>query len=144
MLFLLLLIPFVSASADYDVQIVTQYLQTYGYLTHDNKTVSSIGVGGNSSSFQEALIKFQDFFRIEATGELDNETITIMKKPRCGVKDYPQSFTLYDTKWKKNKLGWKFVYGNQQDKSIAEKCFAEWARHTNMTFLWMKGSLILL
>ncbi|KAL3283083.1 hypothetical protein HHI36_006240 [Cryptolaemus montrouzieri] len=81
MLFLLLLIPFVSASADYDVQIVTQYLQTYGYLTHDNKTVSSIGVGGNSSAFQEALIKFQDFFRIEATGELDNETITIMKKP---------------------------------------------------------------
>ncbi|KAL3273330.1 hypothetical protein HHI36_014779 [Cryptolaemus montrouzieri] len=65
---------------------------------------------------------------------MDNETITIMKKPRCGVKDYPQLFTLYDAKWRKNKLGWKFVYGNQQDKSIAEKCFAEWARHTNMIF----------
>ncbi|KAL3271745.1 hypothetical protein HHI36_022215 [Cryptolaemus montrouzieri] len=99
-----------------------------------NKTVSSIGNGGNSSSFQEALIKSQDSFRIEASGELDNETINMMKKPRCGVKDSSQTFTLYDTKWTKHKLGWKYIYGDQQNRSIAEKCFAEWARHTIMPF----------
>lgn len=34
-----------------------------------------------------AIKKFQEFFGLPVTGELDDETLSEMKKPRCGVPD---------------------------------------------------------
>ena len=38
-------------------------------------------------SFQ-AISRFQEFAGLEATGELDKETVDMMMTPRCGVKDF--------------------------------------------------------
>ncbi|KAK9876460.1 hypothetical protein WA026_012774 [Henosepilachna vigintioctopunctata] len=84
----------------------------------------------------QAILKFQDFYDITGDGILNNETIQLMKKPRCGVQDHPEKFTIYRdrVKWKHNKIRWKFLLGSWLDQKVAQKCFEEWARHTNLSF----------
>lgn len=36
---------------------------------------------------EEKLQEMQQFFGLEATGQLDNPTLMIMHTPRCGVSD---------------------------------------------------------
>ena len=36
----------------------------------------------------QAVSKFQNFAGLEVTGLLDKETVEMMLKPRCGVKDF--------------------------------------------------------
>jgi hypothetical protein len=38
-------------------------------------------------SFEESIKSFQGFFGLKESGELNNETMTAMRRPRCGVKD---------------------------------------------------------
>ena len=35
-----------------------------------------------------AITKFQEFAGLEVTGGLNEETVDMMRKPRCGVKDF--------------------------------------------------------
>uniref|UniRef100_A0A665W905 Collagenase 3-like n=1 Tax=Echeneis naucrates TaxID=173247 RepID=A0A665W905_ECHNA len=38
-------------------------------------------------SFEERLRKMQEFFGLEATGQLDSQTLEVMGRPRCGFAD---------------------------------------------------------
>ena len=35
-----------------------------------------------------AISKFQEFAGLDVTGQLNEETVEMMRKPRCGVKDF--------------------------------------------------------
>ena len=48
---------------------------------HSEKDVAEI------VSWSEALVDFQRFFGLSETGELDDATMRLMKKPRCGNHD---------------------------------------------------------
>ena len=59
-----------------------QYLTKYGYLNQaQNRNLSLF------DSFENSLRRFQEFFSMTQSGELDSETVRAMEKPRCGMVD---------------------------------------------------------
>ena len=54
----------------------------YGYLNFDGMKNFSM-----FDTFEKSVKSFQGFFGLKESGELDNETVTAMRKPRCGVRD---------------------------------------------------------
>lgn len=67
-----------------DIDIVRQFLHKYGYLR---------GADPKGRTFDpitsEAVAKYQEFFGLPVSGNLDSKTIETMKAPRCGVPDIP-------------------------------------------------------
>lgn len=128
-----------TVSTELYYEKTAKYLKKYGFLS-ENQTVSSLSNGNNTyDPYTQALINFQDFYNLNATGILDDDTKKLIEKSRCGVKDNPLDFTLY-RKWPKNIIKWKFLFPEQNDKNIAKLCFDEWSRHTNLTFIQDENS----
>ena len=64
-----------------------QYLTQYGYVP-PSKTGSLVAAGGGMTRhMKDALLEMQRFLGLEQTGEIDAETLELMGRPRCGVKD---------------------------------------------------------
>lgn len=64
--------------------LAQEYLsQFYGDVGMANSTLRSI----SNNSFSQDLQAMQAFFGLEVTGVLNNETVEVMKAPRCGVSD---------------------------------------------------------
>ena len=56
------------------------------------------------------LVEMQRFFGLKITGALDDDTMTMMKKPRCGVPDINIArFSTFGNspKWQKNSLTYR-------------------------------------
>lgn len=59
------------------------------------------------------LISSQENGHIQISGELDKNTLELMKKPRCGVGDKNlnvrrrKRYAFMSSKWHKNNLTWK-------------------------------------
>ena len=73
------------------------YLKRYGYLaenTYDDK-----------DAMTSAILNMQKEFGLILTGALDSETLTVMRKPRCGISDFRLS-DAYQTNKPKAKLKW--------------------------------------
>lgn len=100
-----------------------KYLVKYGY-GHGIKTNGTLITSEISSSnktietnpeYIDMIKLFQSNFNLEVTGTLDNNTIKLMKTPRCGCPDIviksnksgPSSFVLGGTKWQKNDLTYR-------------------------------------
>ena len=72
------------------------YLKKYGYYSEPNDTAlsSRLGIPQLSSPLvspedrlKNYIMEFQSFAGLPLTGDLDEETVVMMNKPRCGVKD---------------------------------------------------------
>ncbi len=63
---------------------------------------------------EDALFKFQSFYQLKTTGVLDEETLELMKTPRCGVPDFVEEvpetpdYVLSGTKWPTPILSYTF------------------------------------
>ncbi|KAI9774237.1 MAG: hypothetical protein M1839_001739 [Geoglossum umbratile] len=66
-----------------DVSHVQSYLQHYGYFTKDAAPAS----GKLDTATCSGLRKFQQFYNIPKTGELDAATKQAIVEPRCGIAD---------------------------------------------------------
>merc|ERR1711887_356704 len=79
-----------------------KYLKKFGYISESTPGPGDIpqnspGLGngntpgrpknGSSESVSKAVKTFQEFAGLEATGEVDEETLKLMSLPRCGVRD---------------------------------------------------------
>ncbi|XP_020384068.1 collagenase 3-like isoform X1 [Rhincodon typus] len=69
-----------SETSQHDLDFAKQYLHQF-YDSSDGLKTSS------DDNLRENIIKMQKFFGILVTGELNSETLEIMKKPRCGFHD---------------------------------------------------------
>ena len=106
-----------------------KYLSDYHYLSpsrsgnHDVKT---------------ALKNFQKFFGLSVTGELDEETLYQMKKPRCGVPDVDENggrlrikrFSTWG-KWRKTDLKYYLSFGEDMSEAdqarVMARAFQMWS-----------------
>ncbi|XP_005105100.1 matrix metalloproteinase-14 [Aplysia californica] len=64
---------------------VLEFLTQFGYLPKTE--TEHIGHLQSADVVARAIGKFQKFNGLEVTGDLDRSTLTMMKKPRCGIPD---------------------------------------------------------
>ena len=74
-----------TSQADHDFAIT--YLERYGYLAESKLRVSE-------HAMTSAIRNMQKEFGLKLTGDLDSDTLTTIKKPRCAISDFGTQKTL--------------------------------------------------
>ncbi|XP_072374374.1 72 kDa type IV collagenase [Scyliorhinus torazame] len=88
----------------------------------------------------DTLKKMQKFFGLPQTGELDSETVDVMKKPRCGVPDLANyNFFPQMLKWENKHVTYRIMgYTYDLDSETVDDAFARafnvWATVTPLNF----------
>ncbi|XP_052422572.1 collagenase 3-like isoform X2 [Carassius gibelio] len=127
----------IAPPADKDKEsIAVNYLtQLYGLPKQTNSDAEK-----RSSAMSLRLKEMQQFFKLKVTGKLDEETLDLMKKPRCGVPDVAAYSTFQgDYKWKKHDLTYR-IENYTPDMSEAEvddsikRALQVWADVTPLRF----------
>nr|XP_019548633.2 matrix metalloproteinase-2-like [Aedes albopictus] len=67
---------------------VQNYLMEFGYLPKSNIETGNLRT---MEQLQEAVRLFQNFANLDPTGKIDQDTLELMRKPRCGAPDLPSS-----------------------------------------------------
>lgn len=134
----LILLSFITnclSITDNETQIqlneIRDYLIEYGYLQIKDETfLQNI----NEKDISNALIIFQEFNKIPADGKLNNETLNLMLKFRCGNADIISDFRLTAFKWNKSVISWHYYVANQPLLELTEKAFSVWEKHSGLRF----------
>ncbi|KZV31251.1 Metalloendoprotein 1 precursor [Dorcoceras hygrometricum] len=128
------------------VHKLKKHLMYLGYLGPNNL--------GNENSFDQplehAIIKYQEFYKLNITGVVDISTITSLRKPRCGYPDFfnPQahSKSLYafypgNPKWGKTKL-WCYIVQTTPDayRPAIYRALAAWQQVSPFRFPMVKNN----
>uniref|UniRef100_A0A8C6HHV4 Matrix metallopeptidase 12 n=1 Tax=Mus spicilegus TaxID=10103 RepID=A0A8C6HHV4_MUSSI len=94
----------------------------------------------NRNFLEEKLQKMQQFFGLEASGQLDNSTLAIMHIPRCGVPDVQHLRAVPQrSRWMKRYLTYR-IYNYTPDMKredvdyIFQKAFQVWSDVTPLRF----------
>lgn len=141
-----------------DIERLQKYLARFGYFdsgVHAKFGMRPVGVETPPSSlgtFEErteaALRRFQSLNHLPVTGRLDESTLALMKKPRCGCPDNGQivgqstefgQFVAQGNKWSTNALRYGFVEFSSdltqaEIRSAISMAFSYWAAVTPLTF----------
>ena len=125
-----------------------RYLSKFGYLP-------SLNSGGKLPLItQDGLVssvrKFQAFVGLEMTGVIDEETLEILKIPRCSLPDFGNEapdynnprrkrYALQGSRWKKRMLTYKVgKYPSKLSRAEVDadvgKAFNMWAKASGLTF----------
>eukprot|EP00091_Calanus_sinicus_P000986 TRINITY_DN1094_c0_g2_i1.p1 TRINITY_DN1094_c0_g2~~TRINITY_DN1094_c0_g2_i1.p1 ORF type:complete len:235 (+),score=48.67 TRINITY_DN1094_c0_g2_i1:87-791(+) len=149
--------------------IAVNYLKKFGYIskgkprTGDTPYHSPGNPGdtpqrprnGSVSSVTEAVKNFQEFAGLTATGELDDETLTLMNLPRCGVEDFPPTSTgnssKYQTqgsRWEKTTLSYRVTrYSKKMSGALVNadvrRAFGFWSAATNLKSFLKSGEMLI-
>ncbi|KAI9108225.1 hypothetical protein K1719_020708 [Acacia pycnantha] len=97
-----------------------------------------------SSKLNDVLEAFQKTYNLPVTGKLDNDTIKLIKRPRCGVppdvinvtSTMPTSFNWSWPEGKKQ-FTYAFLPKNNVDKSLKDafsSAFSRWEKVTGLSF----------
>jgi len=136
-LIVFLLVTLVT-SQDTDTSDAVDYLKQFGYIpTSEDGTESIVDEG----ALNEAVQDFQTFAGLDPTGELNTETIELMKTPRCGKEDKVANFELQGSKWPKKFLTYRILsYPTARGISKSDvhretrKAFDMWQEVSGLTF----------
>ncbi|KAK1157658.1 hypothetical protein AOXY_G23793 [Acipenser oxyrinchus oxyrinchus] len=116
-----------------DQEFANSYLERFGYLNLEERS-------SRLASKSKALMRLQRNLGLPETGELNTETLSAMKQPRCGVPDIQnyQTFT-GDLKWDHNDITYRTLnYSPDMDPSVIDDAFARafkvWSEVTPLTF----------
>uniref|UniRef100_UPI00358EAFD6 72 kDa type IV collagenase n=1 Tax=Myxine glutinosa TaxID=7769 RepID=UPI00358EAFD6 len=114
-------------------ELAKAFLMKVGYYEKLNDS-------GGILNLYDAVRNMQNFYGLPVTGRLDSNTISEMKKPRCGVPDVAAySHFPNKMKWSKEKLTYRILnYTPDMDQSIVDDVIAEafkvWRDVTPLTF----------
>ncbi|MCJ8742230.1 hypothetical protein PDJAM_G00079660 [Pangasius djambal] len=117
-----------------DEQFAKNYLKKLYNMDEENKP----SFGRKVSEMSLKLGEMQQFFRLKVTGTLDDETLEMMKKPRCGVPDVA-AYRNRALTWTTNSLTYRIenytpdMSEAEVDNSI-ERALQVWARVTPLRF----------
>ncbi|KAF3693003.1 Collagenase 3 [Channa argus] len=98
------------------------------------------GKKGSSDAIQTKIKEMQKFFNLEVTGNLDNNTLDVMKKARCGVPDIGEyNHFPRHLKWDKNNITFRILnYTPDLKKSDVDRAIRNalnvWSDVTPLTF----------
>ena len=119
-----------------------KYLKQYGYLP-----TSSDGYDYENDhvpDLNEAIMKFQTFYGLKRTGQLNTETVKSMRTQRCGFKDIQESSALNfktASKWRKTLITYHILpafYPKRVSKTNVDeetrKAFKIWEGVTGLSF----------
>ncbi|XP_020486860.2 collagenase 3-like [Labrus bergylta] len=121
-----------------DEGFAESYLKNFFNLTEETGPTIRRGI----SPVTKKLSEMQRFFGLQITGNLDADTLAMMKKPRCGVPDGNIArFSTFggNLKWQTNRLTYRIenytpdMSVSQIDDSI-EKALQVWANVTPLRF----------
>lgn len=94
----------------------------------------------NRNFLEEKIQEMQQFFGLEATGQLDTPTLKIMHTPRCGMPDVQHLRTVpWGPRWTKHYLTYR-IYNYTPDLKrqdvdyIFKKAFQVWSDVTTLRF----------
>ncbi|KAL6472251.1 hypothetical protein MHYP_G00184390 [Metynnis hypsauchen] len=93
---------------------------------------------GRTNKMSLKIAEMQKFFGLKVTGSLDQDTMKVMKEPRCGFSDVAR-FSTFGPKWRKTRLTYRIVNYTpdmpqaEVDNSIA-RAFQVWAAVTPLRF----------
>uniref|UniRef100_A0A8D0G272 Peptidase metallopeptidase domain-containing protein n=1 Tax=Strix occidentalis caurina TaxID=311401 RepID=A0A8D0G272_STROC len=129
--------PVVPEKEKEDMQLAKKYLQNF-YDFKEEK--NSLFKTKNLNHMADKIREMQSFFGLEVTGELNPETLDIMKQPRCGIPDvrsystFPQS-----PRWKKEDVTYRILnYTPDMLQSDVEEAIAKalqlWSSVTPLRF----------
>ena len=104
-----------------------KFLTQYHYISPSKSGNHDVG---------EAVKKFQQFVHLPVTGEVDEDTLRQMKKPRCGdpdVEEEASRFKRYDavTSWSKTDFTYYIEYSGEDmseedQQTVIEDAFQKW------------------
>ncbi|KAF7244738.1 72 kDa type IV collagenase [Varanus komodoensis] len=120
-----------DSSPKSDKELALQYLNKYYGCPKDKC---------NLFVLKDTLKKMQKFFGLTETGELDQNTIETMKKPRCGNPDVANyNFFPRKPKWEKNLVTYRILgYTPDLDSETVDDAFARafkvWSDVTPLEF----------
>lgn len=123
--FLLFRIDIINANTTFAVN----YLQRYGFMgkQDDNSLV-------DNDIFITSLSMFQEYYKLPATGELNSETLELMKKPRCGVSDLLAYYSVKPVIWQHKNITWHFKMANTEVHNLTKTAFEQWSKNSGLTF----------
>ncbi|XP_052045708.1 collagenase 3 [Apodemus sylvaticus] len=119
-----------------DLEFAEHYLKSYYHPV----TLAGILKKSTVTSTVDRLREMQSFFGLEVTGKLDDPTLDIMRKPRCGVPDVAE-YNVFpgSLKWSQTNLTYRIVnYTPDMPHSEVEKAFRKafkvWSDVTPLNF----------
>ncbi|KAL0994365.1 hypothetical protein UPYG_G00121200 [Umbra pygmaea] len=127
----------ISTPNEKDEALAETYLKSFFNLTEE----TGPAVRRGNSQRVKKISEMQKFFGLQVTGSLDTETVTLMKKSRCGVPDVQVgSFSTFDNlKWQKNQLTYR-IENYTPDMTVAEvddsieRALQVWAKVSPLRF----------
>ena len=137
-----------------DVQHLFEYLQRFGYFPNNDLRAGNLlfrpavpfdppDTTRYDDLIESAVRKFQQQSGLEMTGVVDEETLHLMRQPRCGFPDQPvggaATFVAQGNKWPGPNVTYSFSNStpdlSQADQRAAVRgAFARWAAVTPLTF----------
>ncbi|XP_047309562.1 metalloendoproteinase 5-MMP-like [Impatiens glandulifera] len=140
---------------------VKNYLSKYGYFgpSKDGCFQTSSSTSNDSNildhAMEKAIKKFQQFFHLNVSGILDEKTLSLMVKPRCGFPDLVNGclikhgvklvrdpyksglFYMYGKRrWSKLRLSWYLAAGMRSDAiNPITYAFNSWQKVTKFNFI---------
>ncbi|KAF5270286.1 hypothetical protein FQA39_LY08397 [Lamprigera yunnana] len=114
-------------------EYVRDYLNRYGYFNGQDGSGLTIE-DVNSSEFIFALNKFQAYYKLEITKTINDDTLEVMKTPRCGMTDIATSFNLKGTFWRRDPILWHFRGATNKLIKLATVAFQLSEKYANINF----------
>jgi peptidoglycan hydrolase-like protein with peptidoglycan-binding domain len=132
-----------------DVERLQNYLREFGYIGAEKHQAFgesvraekpvSLAAGEFDAETERALKAFQKFNNLAVTGRLDEATLALMSRPRCGFPDNSADFTAQGSKWNKNALTYGFNefstdLTQAEVRTAISRAFSQWSAVTPLTF----------